>query len=253
MTTDFFKDIRTGIFQERASIPEEAGWVSLPFSNVGSMESSGIDGNVSFNHSFGKDLHLTLRGNYTITRNEITNWEQANIRYPYQANTGYPYGVLRGLIALGLFEDEEDVASSPRQTFEKEVLPGDIKYKDVNGDGLINDDDVVPLSYANTPLIQYGFAAELRYKNWTFSAFLREQAKRTSSMVGLVFIRLSAERQVMYCQLWPIRRTAGPARKFRVQKKQRIRMPASRVCLMAIMPTITGLLLSGWPMQVICV
>lgn len=177
LTTDFFQDIRTGIFQERASIPEEAGWVSLPFSNVGSMESSGIDGNVSFNHSFGKDLHLTLRGNYTITRNEITNWEQANIRYPYQANTGYPYGVLRGLIALGLFEDEEDVASSPRQTFEKEVLPGDIKYKDVNGDGLINDDDVVPLSYANTPLIQYGFAAELRYKNWTFSAFFEGTGK----------------------------------------------------------------------------
>lgn len=177
LTTDFFKDIRTGIFQERASIPEEAGWVSLPFSNVGSMESSGIDGNISFNQSLGKDIHLTLRGNYTITRNEITNWEQANIRYPYQANKGYPYGVLRGLIALGLFKDEEDVASSPRQIFEKEVLPGDIKYKDVNGDGLINDDDVVPLSYANTPLIQYGFAAELRYKNWTFSAFFEGTGK----------------------------------------------------------------------------
>lgn len=83
------------------------------------MRSSGIDGNVSFNQSFGKDLHLTLRGNYTITRNKVTNWEQANLRYPYHTNTGYPYGVLRGLIALGLFEDEEDVASSPRQVLKR--------------------------------------------------------------------------------------------------------------------------------------
>lgn len=177
LTTDIFKDVRTGIFQERAAIPDESGWVSLPFSNVGSMESSGIDGNISFNQSFGKDMHLTLRGNYTIARNKVTNWEQANLRYPYHTNTGYPYGVLRGLIALGLFEDEEDVASSPRQVFEKEVLPGDIKYKDVNGDGLINDDDIVPLSYANTPLVQYGFAAEFQYKNWTVSAFFEGTGK----------------------------------------------------------------------------
>lgn len=54
LTTDFFKDIRTGIFQERAAIPDESGWVTLPFSNVGSMRSSGIDGNVSFNQSLVK-------------------------------------------------------------------------------------------------------------------------------------------------------------------------------------------------------
>ncbi|MGQ1947536.1 SusC/RagA family TonB-linked outer membrane protein [Geofilum sp. OHC36d9] len=177
LTADIFKDVRTGIFQERASIPEEGGLSSLPFANVGSMESAGFDGNISYNHKFSKDLFVTVRGNTTITRNEVTNWEQSTIRYPYQSFSGVPYGVLRGLIAMGLFTDEDDVESSPRQTFEKEVLPGDIKYKDVNGDGKIDDDDVVPLSYSNIPQVQYGFAAELRYKNWMVSAFFEGVGK----------------------------------------------------------------------------
>lgn len=58
----------------------------------------------------------------------------------------------RGLIAMGLFKDEEDVRSSPRQDFGgKEVLPGDIKYKDVNGDGVVNNDDIVPIGYRTVP------------------------------------------------------------------------------------------------------
>ena len=68
-----------------------------------------------------------------------------------------------------MFEDEADVTNSPTQTFGGEVLPGDIKYKDVNGDGVIDDYDVVPLEYSNTPQIQYGFATELGWKNWSLS------------------------------------------------------------------------------------
>lgn len=177
LTTDVFRDIRTGIFQQRASIPDEAGLPSLPFANVGEMESSGIDGSLTFNHSFSKSLLLTLRGNFTFTKNEVVNWEQSTIRYPYQSHSGYLYGIRRGLIAEGLFKDEADVLSSPRQIFEKEVLPGDIKYKDVNGDGKIDDDDNVPLSCSDTPQIQYGFATELRWKGWTISAFFEGVGK----------------------------------------------------------------------------
>ncbi len=57
------------------------------------------------------------------------------------------------------------------------VLPGDIKYKDVNGDGRINSDDVVPISYSNVPQIQYGFAGEINWKKWTFSAFFEGTGK----------------------------------------------------------------------------
>ena len=82
---------------------------------------------------------------------------------------GYQYGENRGLIALGLFKDAADVKNSPKQTYMNQVLPGDIKYKDVNGDGVIDDYDRVPLDYSNIPQIQYGFATEFQWKSWNLS------------------------------------------------------------------------------------
>lgn len=167
---DFFKDVRSGIYQQRASIPDEMGLVTLPFANVGKMKSWGVDGHLSFTQTINKEAYFVLRANFTQSKNEILEYEEAIVRFPYQSAVGYQWGINRGLIALGLFEDEEDVRNSPRQVWEKVVLPGDIKYKDVNGDGLIDDYDVVPLDYSSTPQIQYGFAAEFNWRNWNVSA-----------------------------------------------------------------------------------
>jgi TonB-linked SusC/RagA family outer membrane protein len=169
MTVDFFKDVRSGIYQQRASIPEEMGLVSLPFANVGKMKSWGIDGHISYTQSINKDAYFVLRANYTQSKNKVLEYEESIVRYPYQSTVGYQWGINRGLIALGLFKDEADVTNSPDQTFGSEVLPGDIKYKDINGDGVINDYDIVPLEYSSTPQIQYGFATELNWKSWSLS------------------------------------------------------------------------------------
>ncbi|MDR3250739.1 MAG: TonB-dependent receptor [Tannerella sp.] len=173
MTVDIFRDIRSGIYQQRASVPEEMGLVTLPWANVGKMKSWGIDGHLSYTQPLPeKDCYLVLRANLTQSKNEILEYEEAIVRYPYQSAIGYQIGINRGLIALGLFEDEDDVRNSPRQVFESVVLPGDIKYKDVNGDGLIDDYDIVPLEYSSTPQIQYGFATEFNWKKWNVSALL---------------------------------------------------------------------------------
>jgi TonB-linked SusC/RagA family outer membrane protein len=172
-TMDFFRNHTENIFQQRANIPEEAGMNNaLPHTNVGSMVAWGTDGTLAYTHQINQDMNFTVRGNYTLSRNKVDYWEQSGVNYPYQAYSGVPYGVVRGLIALGLFENEDDIKSSPKQTFMDDVLPGDIKYKDVNGDGKIDDDDQVPLSYSNVPRIQYGFAAEFNYKNFGISAFM---------------------------------------------------------------------------------
>lgn len=169
MTIDFFKDIRSGIYQQRASVPEEMGLVTLPFANVGKMKSWGVDGHISYTQPINKDAYFVLRANFTQSKNEVLEFEEAIVRYPYQSTVGYQWGINRGLIALGLFKDEDDVKNSPKQTWEATVLPGDIKYKDVNGDGVVDDYDVVPLGYSDKPQIQYGFATELNWKNWNLS------------------------------------------------------------------------------------
>lgn len=183
LSVDFFKDIRTGIYQQRASIPDEMGLVTLPFANVGKMKSWGVDGHLSFTQKLNKESFLVLRANFTQSKNEILQYEEAIVRYPYLSSVGYQWRINRGLIALGLFKDEDDVKNSPKQTFTNQVLPGDIKYKDVNGDGVINDYDVVPLGYSNVPQIQYGFATEFNWKNWNLSV-LFEGVSRVKYFCG---------------------------------------------------------------------
>lgn len=170
LTVDFFHEKRTGIFQQRASIPEEMGLATQPWANIGAMESWGADGNISYMHQFNKDWNLTVRANFTYTNNKLTAYEQSGVKYPYQSYIGTPYGNQRGLIALGLFKDQEDTDNSPKQTFMSNVMPGDIKYKDVNGDGIINTDDEVLIGNSTVPRLQYGFAFELRYKRLSVSA-----------------------------------------------------------------------------------
>lgn len=183
MTVDFFKDIRSGIYQQRASIPAEMGLVTLPWANVGKMKSWGIDGHVAYTHTFTPDTYITVRANFTQSKNEILEFEESIKRYPYQSAVGYQSGINRGLIALGLFKDEADIENSPQQNLGSVVLPGDIKYKDVNGDGVVDDGDVVPLEYSNTPQIQYGLGTEFNYKNWNLSV-LFEGTARMKYFVG---------------------------------------------------------------------
>ena len=183
MTVDFFKDVRSGIYQQRASTPGEMGLVTLPWANVGKMKSWGIDGHVAYTHTFTPDTYITVRANFTQSKNEILEFEESIKRYPYQSAVGYQSGINRGLIALGLFKDEADIENSPQQNLGSVVLPGDIKYKDVNGDGVVDDGDVVPLEYSNTPQIQYGLGTEFNYKNWNLSV-LFEGTARMKYFVG---------------------------------------------------------------------
>ncbi len=172
LTIDYFRDRREGIFQQRTQIPDYVGVISMPYGNVGSMTSWGGDGNFEYFQPLGKNAHFTLRGNFTLSKNKINNWEETEQLYPYLSKNGYANNVQRGYIALGLFKDQQDVDLSPEQF--GTVRPGDIKYKDVNGDGVITDDDQVPLfAYAGIPQFMYGFGAELRYRNWTLNVMFK--------------------------------------------------------------------------------
>jgi TonB-linked outer membrane protein, SusC/RagA family len=184
-TVDFFNDQRSGIFQRRTQIPDYVGVITMPYGNVGSMRSYGSDGNIAFTQNLAKGLNLTVRANYTYSTNYVQTWEQAYPAYDYQKYEDNPLSIQRGFISLGLFKDELDVATSPRQF--GVVRPGDIKYKDVNGDGVINSDDIVPLSYSNFPRLMYGFGFELQYNNFTLGAMFRGTGRTDFYHVGTGF------------------------------------------------------------------
>jgi TonB-linked SusC/RagA family outer membrane protein len=186
-TVDFFNDRRDGIFQRRESIPNYVGllYSARPYGNVGQMRSYGSDGNIAFAKILNRDWSFTLRANYTYSQNEVINWEQAPTKYAYQSYNGYPTGRIQGYVAAGLFRDDQDVTSSPVQTFGGEkVLPGDIRYADINGDGVINTDDRVFLSDPTFPRLMYGFGGEVKYKNFTLGILFKGTGKTDYYHVG---------------------------------------------------------------------
>ncbi len=178
IVADVFRDQRDDIFMTRVTLPNYLGLVNMPYSNVGRMHSYGSDGNIEYSHSINKDMDFTVRGNYTFSQNMIDYFEENKLPYDYLSITGKPYGVVRGYIAEGLFKDREEIETSPDQSGFGRIRPGDIKYRDVNGDGRINEDDRVPLSYGNqVPRMMYGFGADFRWKNLTV-AFLFKGASK---------------------------------------------------------------------------
>lgn len=184
-TVDMFNDKRDGIFQQRVQVPYYVGLSTMPYSNVGAMKSYGADGNASFTQNIGTDMSFTVRGNFTYAKNKIEHWEDINQPYAYMEKAGYPLYPLIGYQSLGLFKDEFDVETSPVQNFGSVVLPGDIKYRDVNGDGQITEDDRVPLGYnADPPMIMYGLGAEFRYKNISLAMLFKGTGRTDFSYVG---------------------------------------------------------------------
>ena len=162
LTADIFQDTREQIYMQRQHLNSLVGISNQPWANVGKMRSKGIDGNFMFRHKVGQ-VDFTVRGNMTYAQNEVLEHDEANVFYPYRQTEGFRWGQTRGLISLGLFKDYEDIRNSPTQVWGA-VMPGDIKYKDVNGDGVINDDDEVPIGSTSTPNLIYGVGLSASWK-----------------------------------------------------------------------------------------
>lgn len=175
---DIFLDKRDDIFMTRSHMPETTGLADkAPMANVGKMKSYGFDWNAAYSDQIGQ-VKFTIRANMTYQNTEILDKDEAANELWYKMEKGFRMNQTRGLIAMGLFKDEEDVRSSPRQDFGgKEVLPGDIKYKDVNGDGVVNNDDIVPIGYRTVPGVQYGMGLSTSWKNFEFNILFQGSGK----------------------------------------------------------------------------
>lgn len=173
---DYFREKRKNILMNRASIPSTMGLQGELRANVGEASSSGFETSVDVNHSITKDLWISGRFNFTYAKAKHDVFEEPDYGYPWLSWVGLPIGQGTGYIAERLFIDEADIANSPKQTFGT-VMPGDIKYKDINKDGLINNEDNVPIGYSSTPNIMYGFGASLGYKGFDFSFFFQGSAE----------------------------------------------------------------------------
>lgn len=185
---DYFREERSGIFLQRAGLPAIVGVSTIPYVNIGETLNQGFDATVEYTHQVNKDLMLTARGNFTFNRNELLNNDEPDWEYKYQNKIGKPFGSGSslqpfGLVAIGLFESQEEIDNSPVQNF-GEYRVGDIKYQDINGDGQIDSQDQIAIGYTNLPEITYGFGGTAQYKNWDFNIFFQGVARTSFFLNG---------------------------------------------------------------------
>ena len=177
---DAFKESRKGIYLRRTSIPSYFGMINNPYGNIGKVENKGIEMSVSYANSW-RDWSLSVMGNYSFNRNKVLE-DDSTVAYPWQKTIGNKVDQRFGLIALGLFESPEEIAAAPVQV--GDTRPGDIRYKDINGDGKIDEYDKVPIGWGSVPEIVYGFGFSVGWKGLSLSAMFQGAAHVDAILSG---------------------------------------------------------------------
>lgn len=176
---DLFKERRTSIFMQRATIPTQTGFINNPYANYGKVDNKGIDLSLNYNKRINKDCNISVRGTFTYAKNTIIERDEPeSVKGTYRSITGHSINTLWGLQALGLYTDDDFVDGKlkegiPVPQLGGEVRPGDIKYRDMNNDGYITSADEGYIGSTTDPRIVYGFGGNINFRNWDMSFFFQ--------------------------------------------------------------------------------
>lgn len=214
---DYFHEKRDGVFIDRQGLPSIVGLTTKPKTNIGESVNQGMDATVEYDGKVG-EVFLTGRANFTFTRNELLNNDQVDKLYKYQNSIGKTFdtygGHTFGLIAEGLFQNQEEIDNAPEQNFGTYRV-GDVRYRDVNGDGVVNDYDKVALGYTSIPEIVYGFGLTAKWRSWDVNAFFQGVTHATFYLGGISMrpfstgnVNQSAINADIYNHVWKSTNTA---------------------------------------------
>lgn len=177
---EYFTEKRTDIFMQRADIPNTMGLQAPVYGNIGEAAARGVDIQADYKQSWASGLWASARANFTYSTSKYLVYEEPTFPEPYRQHAGQSLKQVWGYIAERLFIDDEEAANSPSQaSFGSPYGGGDIKYTDVNGDGVITAADRVPIGYPTSPEIIYGFGASCGYKGFDFSLFFQGMARES--------------------------------------------------------------------------
>lgn len=182
---DVFKEKRSDILIQRATVPQLTGifpWC-VPYGNLGEIDNKGVDALLEIRNTTKAGFFYSLRGNFTFARNKVIENDEPGPKYPYLSKKGLSLGQYTGFVADGFFKDQAEIDASPLQTFGT-PRPGDVRYKDINGDGRIDSYDQVPIGYARLPEISFGFGGTVAYKGVDLSVFFTGAANTSINIAG---------------------------------------------------------------------
>jgi TonB-linked SusC/RagA family outer membrane protein len=176
-TGDVFLEKRNDILRQRADYPIYAGLTAtrnagshIPATNIGKVTNKGIELSLSYTDHIG-GFGFTVGGNYTFVRNKIDYMGEVLQQYAYQAQTGKP--ILTPLLYIwsGEFYTEADLTNPTVAKPNGTLYAGELKMKDLNGDLIINADDMARTGFTETPEKTFGLNLDMDYKNFYVSTF----------------------------------------------------------------------------------
>jgi TonB-linked SusC/RagA family outer membrane protein len=175
ITTDLFREKRKDILIVRGSVPAIIGVSSanLPPANMGEILNQGFEVEISHRQRLGK-VNYFVNANGSYAKNKIRFMDEVDRRYDYLKRTGTALGQFFGLTSIGFFQNQEEITKSPKQF--GTVIPGDLKYKDLNGDNVIDALDEGPIGRTNVPEFLYGISAGISIQRFDLSVLFQGAA-----------------------------------------------------------------------------
>ena len=159
-----------------ASVPLYTG-ITLPYENIGIVDNKGLEALLSYRGNFGK-VNYFISGNVTYAKNKIIYQDEKLSSKPgYQALTGQPVGASLFYKAIGVFKTQDEINHYATYTLGSPPVPGDLKFADINGDGVIDQKDQIVEPLSSIPQIIYGTTIEASYKSFSVSMLFQGQAK----------------------------------------------------------------------------
>lgn len=169
LIADIYRDRYFDLLQSRGKSIEMMG-ISYPYENIGRNTRQGIEIQMTHRRQLN-NFGYFIGGNFTMEQSKVTFFDEQRQRYPWMHVTGLPLGVRFGYVADGLFQTVEEIASAA-STIGYEAMPGDIRYADLNGDGIINQFDRTLISNAK-PRVYYGVTLGAGYRGLSVSALVQ--------------------------------------------------------------------------------
>ncbi|WP_162850054.1 TonB-dependent receptor [Sphingobacterium yanglingense] len=183
VTADVFSEKRNNILITRSSVPGLIGMsgANLPPANFGKVDNAGFEFEVGHKNRINA-LSYFINANMSYAKNKIIFMDEENKPYDYMRATGKSLGQIMGLEAIGFFKDEMDIRLSPSQY--GKLIPGDVKYRDRNGDGVIDDNDMGPIGKSNIPEYFFGISGGVNWKNFDLSFLFQGAGNSSRTLVG---------------------------------------------------------------------
>lgn len=200
-TVDYFDNNRFDILTSRSSSVSGVFGQGLPAVNLGKVNNRGIEVELNYADKIGKDVTYTVKGTYSYAKNKIVFQDEPSYKYGYQAFTGHSIGTQRVYTWIG-FYDSASIADPKVAKPGQAVRPGDLRYADLNGDGLIDGYDQSVQGYPNLPNTTAGLQFSVRYKNFNIGVFFQGSRNFNVRAVAEAIRAFSSNLTSVHQQSW---------------------------------------------------